>query len=352
MASIDVAVPCYQYGRFLRDSVGSILSQAVGNLRVLIIDNASTDNSLEVANQLASEDPRVGVCAHRTNLGHHASYNEAIEWASADYFTLLDADDLLAPGCLARAITIMEQHPNVVFVYGQEQAASFAAREQPPFDPSNLEASWTILDSRTILEELCHVVDRIVPGLNPGTTIVRRTNVQKKIGYYRKEIAHADDLEMWLRLASAGDVARTSAIHGIRRLHGSQVSEAYREIPLYLFTQRHEAFASFFQHEGRSMPNAKSLNRLVRTKLAKEALWSGLWLVKHGNEEEGAKLVEFALRLAPTVTVPRLAKGVWNLDRPLNRVADFTRALVVGSQRKSSHQSGTERGNSRSASPS
>ena len=46
MSSIDVVIPCFQYGRFLRDSVGSVLSQNVDSLRVLIIDNASTDDSL------------------------------------------------------------------------------------------------------------------------------------------------------------------------------------------------------------------------------------------------------------------------------------------------------------------
>jgi glycosyltransferase involved in cell wall biosynthesis len=56
MGSIDVVIPCFQYGRFLRDSVGSVLSQDVDALRVLIIDNASTDDSLDVARRLAAED--------------------------------------------------------------------------------------------------------------------------------------------------------------------------------------------------------------------------------------------------------------------------------------------------------
>jgi glycosyltransferase involved in cell wall biosynthesis len=326
MTSVDVAVPCYQYGRFLRDSVGSALRQGVANLRVLIIDNASTDDSLEVARQLASEDPRVEVCAHRTNLGAHASYNEAIDWASADYFMVLDADDVLAPGCLARAIAVMEQHPNLVFAYGREHAASFAAGEALPFDPRDEEASWTILASEAMLKELCHAADCIVWT----TTVVRRTSVQKKIGYYRKEISDADDLEMWLRLASTGDVARTSAVQAVRRLHGSQLSEAYRRAAVHSYDQRYKAFASFFEHEGRSVPNAKSMRRQVRSKLAKEALWFGLWSIKQGNEEGGARLVEFALRLAPSVTAPRLARSVWELDRPLSRLADFARVSVIG----------------------
>src|SRR4051794_15159199 len=54
MASIDVVIPCYQYGRYLRDCVRSVLDQDVEQLRVLIIDNASTDGSAEIARQLAA----------------------------------------------------------------------------------------------------------------------------------------------------------------------------------------------------------------------------------------------------------------------------------------------------------
>ena len=69
MSSIDVVVPCFQYGRFLRASVGSVLRQEIGSLRVLIIDNGSTDNSLDVARQLAREDKRVQIIAHATQSG-------------------------------------------------------------------------------------------------------------------------------------------------------------------------------------------------------------------------------------------------------------------------------------------
>ncbi len=88
MAIVDVAIPCFNYGRFLRKCVESVLSQDVEDLRVLVIDNASTDNSVEVARELARNDPRVEVIARSRNLGPHASYNEAIDWAEFELFSL------------------------------------------------------------------------------------------------------------------------------------------------------------------------------------------------------------------------------------------------------------------------
>ena len=100
-------MPCYQYGRFLRECVDSILSQGIGDIRVLIIDNASTDNSLEVARQLAAEDGRIEILARPCNLGPHASWNEGIDWAKSDYLVILAADDLLADGAIARAVSVL-----------------------------------------------------------------------------------------------------------------------------------------------------------------------------------------------------------------------------------------------------
>jgi glycosyltransferase involved in cell wall biosynthesis len=56
---VDIAIPCYQYGRFLRQCVTSVLTQGIDAARVLIIDNSSTDDSVEVAQQLAAEDRRL-----------------------------------------------------------------------------------------------------------------------------------------------------------------------------------------------------------------------------------------------------------------------------------------------------
>ena len=68
MPQIDVLVPSYQYGRFLPECINSIRSQDV-DLRILILDNASTDDSVEIARQLASEDARIEVRTRETNLG-------------------------------------------------------------------------------------------------------------------------------------------------------------------------------------------------------------------------------------------------------------------------------------------
>ena len=144
MASVDVAVPCYQYGCYLGDCLTSILSQDVAALRVLVIDNASTDDSVEIAQEFARRDRRVEVVARPRNLGATASYNDAVDWAAAAYFLLLDADDVLTPGCLDRATRFLDAHPDVAMTYGAELRTNFAPGALPAFDPPASADDWHI----------------------------------------------------------------------------------------------------------------------------------------------------------------------------------------------------------------
>jgi glycosyltransferase involved in cell wall biosynthesis len=74
LGRIDVFIPCYNYGRFLCQCVNSVLGQAGVDVRVLVIDDASPDNTAEVAEALAREDPRVTVVRHGTNKGQDTEF--------------------------------------------------------------------------------------------------------------------------------------------------------------------------------------------------------------------------------------------------------------------------------------
>jgi glycosyltransferase involved in cell wall biosynthesis len=322
---VDVVVPCYQYGRFLRDCIGSILSQGVGDIRVLIIDNASTDNSLEVARQLAAEDSRIEVLAHARNVGATASYNEGIDWASAEYFVLLDADDLLAPGCLSRALACMEANRNVGLAYGIEAFRLPDGTMQVHPDHSD-EAPWRIATGRDFIAGICGLPRNYVGA----PTVVRRTAVQKRIGHYRPSLPYTDDLEMWLRLASAGDVASISTVQGIRRIHGSQMSEGYRSNMVRDFTEREKAFASFFRNEGSAVAGADALFKLARRRLGEHAYWSAVSHLLRGRPRDAAQLIGFCLRRRPSAALIPPVGWLLHMDRPAHRVGQIAREALGG----------------------
>ncbi len=309
MPSVDVVIPNYQYGRYLRECVDSILSQGVSDLRVLIIDNASTDNSLEVARELAAEDKRVEVVAHTRNVGATASFNEGIDWASAEYFVQLDADDLLAPGCLSRALACLEANPNLAFTYGLEAFRLPDGTMQLHSKHSD-DASWQVASGGDFIARTCSLACNHVDG----STVVRRTAVQKRVGYYRTSMTYADDLEMWLRLAAAGDVASIAATQGIRRIHGAQISQAYRSNIVLTYVEYEKAFDSFFMHDGYSLSNARRLHAIARHRIAERAYWSAMYRFICGDRRDACNLFKFAIRRFPSMALIPPLGLMWRME--------------------------------------
>src|SRR5258708_1405853 len=105
MISVMVVIQCYRYGHFLEEAVSSVLDDQEGvDVRVLIIDDASPDDSADVAGKIAARDHRVEVAVHAVNKGNIATFNEGLlESADGGYFGLSSAGDRLTRAARRRA---------------------------------------------------------------------------------------------------------------------------------------------------------------------------------------------------------------------------------------------------------
>jgi glycosyltransferase involved in cell wall biosynthesis len=295
MASVDVAIPNYNYAHYLEGCVKSILRQKVEKLRVLIIDNASTDGSALVAQKLAAMDPRVELRLRPKNLGAHASFNEAIDWAQSDYFLILCSDDLLAPNALANAVSIMEQHPDVCLAHGESHFAKPEDVDRGEADAKP--AIWSVEEGTAVIERLCR------SGRNPisGPTVLVRTAIQKAVGHYNPNLKHTDDLEMWLRIAARGKVAQTNSRQAIARVHSFNQSASVKNIHQW---NRHfeAAYRAFFLGDGAALPNAPGMLRTVKRALSDRSYSSALTSLSRG-EPVAIELLLNAIRLRPAAAV-------------------------------------------------
>src|SRR5262249_32089419 len=249
MAKVDILVPCYNYGRYLERCVQSVLRQSVGDVRVLIIDDNSSDDKYSIASQLTKNDPRVSLISHSKNYGHISTYNEGIEWAKSAYFLILSADDLLVPGALERATSIMDSGPDIVLTYGNvlhwQDGFPF-----PTFDPVQ---NYTLL-RQDLVRAMCSVGGNLV---TQGTPIVRPI-VQKEIGGYDALLPHSSDMEMWLRYGAYGAVAKINAVKAIVRKHSSNMSIAYNDEDWWDLPHVKEAFDRFFERYANRLPMSRS----------------------------------------------------------------------------------------------
>ncbi|HRO10714.1 glycosyltransferase family A protein [Amaricoccus sp.] len=293
MASVDVVIPNYNYGRYLGEAVRSVLSQDVERLRVLVIDNASTDDSAEIAREIARKDPRVEIRVRRRNLGLHASLNEGIEWAESEYFMILCSDDLLLHGALRCAASVMDAHPEVHLVYG---SALPHHGENPPAGLSVTAAAPVQVASGTeFLQTICRT------GRSPifGPAAVVRTAAQKEAGPYNVDLPHMCDVEMWMRFALLGSIAKVESDLLIFRSHGENRQNSLRTV--HDKNEEMEAvFRAFFAGPGAAHSSAHFLKRRSDRGLALLAYWS-LCLHIVRRERGCLDLLNFILRHQPSL---------------------------------------------------
>lgn len=298
MSSVDVVVPCYRYGHFLRECVESILAQSGVQVRVLVIDDASPDNTAQVAAQLAGEDSRVTFLRHRLNKGHIATYNEGIEWASSDYFLLLSADDYLLPGSLARASELMKGHPEVGFSFGNVLELSNEGATKEAGAVSRLLNG----DDHRILRGVEFLRVSGARNIVPTPTAVVRTSLQKAVGGYNQELPHTGDMEMWFRLAAHASVGVVGQLQAVYRRHANNMSHAYfADHWLPDLQQRKAAIVNFFETCGHLLPDAQSLRRKVLRALACDAASWASAAFNDGDLGLCNELAEFATTSCPSV---------------------------------------------------
>jgi glycosyltransferase involved in cell wall biosynthesis len=318
MAKVDVVVPCYNYARFLEGCVRSVLDQSVKDVRVLIIDDASSDDSLLVARKLAQADPRVTVVDHAENKGHINTYNEGIAWASADYFLLLSADDLLVPGALERAVGVMDANPDIVLTHGQ----GVRWHDHLPIPGINpvQDNTW---ERHDLLKHLC------VTATNIWTpTTIARTKTQKTIGGYRASLPHSGDLEMWLRFAANGSVAYIKAVQAIYRTHSTQMSNAYYTDRIRDFCHIKLAFDSFFDEYGNRLDNSRILRIAARRALARRMFVTGIGLLVRMRLNDGLRLIRASMDMDPRLRYRPPA--LWVLLKVTSKVMAKLRKAASG----------------------
>lgn len=280
MTSVSVVIPCYKYGHFLEEAVRSVLDDQEGvDARVLIIDDASPDDSAEVARKIAAREPRVEVTVHATNKGNIATYNEGLlDWADGDYCALMSADDLLTPGALRRARDLLDAHPNVGFVHG----TSLWFWEDKPLPVARTGGRrWSVWPGRWWLERRFRQTENNITA----PEVVVRTSMQKQVGGYDERLPHAGDLELWLRLAAKADVG---FLHGVDqayyRVHGQNMRKSYD--PMADLRQQRLAWEVALERCAGQLANPDRTSGIVHRKLAWAALWAAARAYDEGRTED------------------------------------------------------------------
>lgn len=204
---MSVVMPAYNAARTIRESIDSVLAQTMGDFELLVVDDASTDDTASVVSQV--EDPRIVLIRLPCNQGAIGARNAGIFAAQGRYIALLDADDIAMPRRLQVQVDLIEAS-------GADVCASNYWRWEPVsghLKPGHQRLSDA--DLRSLLTVYCPIGNSTVTG---------RAEVFKR-NPYEPAFKYAEDYELWTRLAAQGcRFIATPELLVKYRLHEGQAS--------------------------------------------------------------------------------------------------------------------------------
>ncbi len=182
MSRVSVIVPCYNLGEFLDEAVASVHAQTFRDVELVVVDDGSNEPRTQaVLERIAAAGTTV---IRSANRGLPAARNLGIERTTGEYICCLDADDALAPTCLAESIQVFDTDPDIAFVSHW-------------FDTFGDE-SWSWRPTRCDLAMLLDI------NTVNGAALVRRSIVTQVGGFDESMRDGCEDWEFWIRVTSAG----------------------------------------------------------------------------------------------------------------------------------------------------
>jgi glycosyltransferase involved in cell wall biosynthesis len=195
---VTIGIPSYQGAAFIGEAVASALGQDLADLEVLVVDDASTDGTLEVL--AAFEDPRLRVLVNERNLGPGANWNRVLAEARGRYVKVMGGDDVLLPGSISAQVAVLEADPAVVMVTGPRTLITEKGHRILRRGNGGLKGRVSGRDAgREMVRRGTNLVGE------PCATLLRASTV-REVGPFDESAPYCIDMEMWLRLLEAGDL--------------------------------------------------------------------------------------------------------------------------------------------------
>jgi glycosyltransferase involved in cell wall biosynthesis len=202
---ISVVMPVHNARPFLGESIRSILEQTFSDFEFVILDDASTDGSVELLREWSLRDKRIHLHEGKKRLGLSGSSNAVVSKARAPIVARMDADDIAHPDRLRRQWSIIEGRPDVAVIGTLCNGIDASGQEVRPRD------RWRLV-RRSVYIPFPH-----------GSAMFRR-EVFDQVGGYDESASGGEDQDLFLRMASRGRVLTLPDVLYSYRYHSSNAT--------------------------------------------------------------------------------------------------------------------------------
>ncbi len=285
---VSVIIPTYNSGKFIAQTVQSVLEQTYRPHEVIIIDDGSTDDTKAV---LSGFHDRIKYF-YQENLGPSAARNKGIKMARGEYVSFLDADDLWTSNKIEVQLDFLERHREIGLVFSDIEE----------FDGEKIinRRSSCLAVQVYGPDNVLHVplqeafIKLLMTNFIPTNTVMVRRECFKKAGIFDESLRIVEDRDMWLRIAAYYKIGRLPLVLCKRRLHVSNISKNQE---LYISSQ-----IKVLEKHLRLFPDLTP-SSLINKKLSQLYLSCGLNHLLKNRKMESRQMALRSLSYTPTIRV-------------------------------------------------
>jgi glycosyltransferase involved in cell wall biosynthesis len=185
---ITIITPSFNQGRFIEQTIQSVLNQTYTNIQYILVDGGSTDNTMEIVNKYQGLIDQI---IHEKDQGQSDALNKGFRLAKGELVGWLNSDDILYPECVRKIVDLYQSNPD---------GAVYYCSKSDFIDENN---------------ELLRINQLRIPDrdflLNQNYSVVQQgsfysTGLVKKCNYLNPELYYCMDLDLWLRLLENGPI--------------------------------------------------------------------------------------------------------------------------------------------------
>jgi len=226
-------MPAYNCGEYIRNAVLSVLNQTENSFELIIVNDGSTDNTLQIVDDLAANDQRIKIITQANSGKPSIARNTGIKLAQGKYICFLDADDLYHPDKLKKSLELLDTHPEISAAFNDMK---LIAKDGTEYDGSFLgDLDFKKLASGCLtcaegncyfyLESLyCFMCTHFVP-IHTNTIMIRRSILEQEGLLFPTDVAIGEDTEMWFRLSKGRKLAFIDEILCYYRQHEASITK-------------------------------------------------------------------------------------------------------------------------------
>lgn len=198
---VSVCIPCYNASNFIAETIQSVLNQTYNNIEIIICDDQSTDNTVEVIK--CFKNSHIYFYQNEKNLGCSSNYNQALSYATGKYTKLLCADDLISSDCIEKQVNVFEEE--------SKKNISLVTANKYIIDEKGKRLFVKKFPGKGFYSGKKAIVKSVLFGTNifgePGLPLMKTDILRKTTGVIEeKYYTYCNDFDLWCKMLLLGDL--------------------------------------------------------------------------------------------------------------------------------------------------